>query len=83
MSPLSSKTVIGAREDLDDLRKEGRRARKKAAKHAEKHAAKHAAKKSAGAVLGNVRNLDEAGVIGRSRLVERADEYLNAAIERL
>jgi DNA invertase Pin-like site-specific DNA recombinase len=33
-----------------------------------------AAKKSAGAVLGNVRNLDEAGAIGRSRLVERADD---------
>jgi hypothetical protein len=33
-----------------------------------------AAKKSAGAVLGNVRNLDVAGVIGRSRLVERADD---------
>jgi DNA invertase Pin-like site-specific DNA recombinase len=34
-----------------------------------------AAKKSAGVVLGNVRNLDEAGVIGRSRLVERADDF--------
>jgi DNA invertase Pin-like site-specific DNA recombinase len=33
------------------------------------------AKKSAGAVLGNVRNLDEAGAIGRSRLVERADDF--------
>src|SRR5467141_5007901 len=32
------------------------------------------AKKSAGAVLGNVRNLKEAGAIGRSRLVERADD---------
>jgi DNA invertase Pin-like site-specific DNA recombinase len=29
-----------------------------------------AAKKSAGAVLGNVRNLNEVGAIGRSRLVE-------------
>lgn len=36
---LSSKTLIGAREDLDDLRKEGRRARKKAEKKAEKAAA--------------------------------------------
>jgi DNA invertase Pin-like site-specific DNA recombinase len=34
-----------------------------------------AAKKSAGAVLGNVRNLNEAGAIGRSRLVERADDF--------
>src|SRR3979411_2473136 len=34
-----------------------------------------AAKKSAEAVLGNVQNLDEAGVIGRSRLVERADDF--------
>src|SRR5467141_874805 len=34
-----------------------------------------AAKKSAGAVLGNVQNLDEAGAIGRSRLVERADDF--------
>jgi DNA invertase Pin-like site-specific DNA recombinase len=33
-----------------------------------------AAKKSAGAVLGNARNLNEAGAIGRSRLVERADD---------
>src|SRR5467141_2730500 len=32
------------------------------------------AKKSAGAVLGNVRNLKEAGAIGRARLVERADD---------
>jgi Recombinase len=34
-----------------------------------------AAKKSAGGVLGNVRNLNEAGAIGRSRLVERADDF--------
>ena len=34
-----------------------------------------AAKKSAGAILGNVQNLDEAGAIGRSRLVERADDF--------
>ena len=34
-----------------------------------------AAKKSAGAVLGNVRNLNEVGAIGRSRLVERADNF--------
>jgi DNA invertase Pin-like site-specific DNA recombinase len=33
------------------------------------------AKKSAGAALGNVRNLDEAGAIGRSRLVERAEDF--------
>ncbi len=33
------------------------------------------AKKSAGAVLGNVRNLKEAGAIGRSRLTERADNF--------
>jgi DNA invertase Pin-like site-specific DNA recombinase len=33
------------------------------------------AKKSAGALLGNVRNLNEAGAIGRSRLVERADDF--------
>jgi DNA invertase Pin-like site-specific DNA recombinase len=33
------------------------------------------AKKSAGAVLGNVRNLEVAGAIGRSRLVERADDF--------
>ena len=33
------------------------------------------AKKSAGAVLGNVRNLNEVGAIGRSRLVERADNF--------
>jgi DNA invertase Pin-like site-specific DNA recombinase len=34
-----------------------------------------AAKESAGAVLGNVRNLNEASAIGRSRLVERADDF--------
>ena len=34
-----------------------------------------AARKSAGGVLGNVRNLNEAGAIGRSRLVERADDF--------
>jgi DNA invertase Pin-like site-specific DNA recombinase len=33
------------------------------------------AKKLAGALLGNVRNLNEAGAIGRSRLVERADDF--------
>jgi DNA invertase Pin-like site-specific DNA recombinase len=33
------------------------------------------AKKSAGAVLANVRNLTEAGAIGRSRLVERAEDF--------
>ncbi|MFC5136663.1 hypothetical protein ACFPK1_00320 [Actinomycetospora rhizophila] len=35
---MSSKTLIGAREDLDDLRKEGQRARKKAEKRAHKAA---------------------------------------------
>ena len=35
---MSSKTLIGAREDLDDLRKEGRKARKKAEKRAQKAA---------------------------------------------
>jgi P-type conjugative transfer protein TrbJ len=34
-----------------------------------------AAKKSAGAILGNVQNLGEAGALGRSRLVERADDF--------
>ena len=34
-----------------------------------------AAKKSAGGVLGNVQNLNEAGATGRSRLVERADDF--------
>lgn len=35
---VSSKTLIGAREDLDDLRKEGQKARKKAEKRAQKAA---------------------------------------------
>src|SRR4030081_2754461 len=38
------------------------------------------AKKSAGAVLGNVRNLDQAGSLGRAALIDGADKFVGCLV---